>query len=178
MIGGNGSGKTTFIKMLTGLYSPIKGEIKFKGQVIDEKQMDNYRKHFAGVFTDYYLFDDLMHIDSTVIDREAGNLLKELEIDHKVKILDKHISTTSLSYGQKKRLAMMVSILEDKEVYIFDEWAANQDPYFKEIFYVRILPQLKAKGKTIVAISHDEKYFENADRVVKMAEGVLTEVKN
>ncbi|PIB35717.1 hypothetical protein BFP72_10085 [Reichenbachiella sp. 5M10] len=178
VIGGNGSGKTTFIKMLTGLYVPTQGDIKLKGQDITEEQLDNYRKHFAGVFTDYYLFDDLMHIDPSIVDREANNLLKELEIDHKVKITDGHISTTQLSYGQRKRLAMMVAILEDKDVYIFDEWAANQDPYFKEIFYVRILPQLKAKGKTIIAISHDEKYFEHADRVVKMMDGQLIEVKH
>lgn len=174
VVGGNGSGKTTFIKVLTGLYESTQGELRFKNQVIDKEHLDHYRKHFAGVFTDYHLFDDLHHIQGDMLDKHAQPLLAQLEIDHKVKIVDKKISTTRLSYGQRKRLAMMISILEDKEIYIFDEWAANQDPYFKEIFYAQLLPELKAMGKTIVAISHDEKYFSFADRVVKMEEGQLT----
>ncbi|MEP2024450.1 MAG: cyclic peptide export ABC transporter [Reichenbachiella sp.] len=176
VVGGNGSGKTTFIKTLTGLYQATSGELWFKNQKIDQHSLDHYRKHFAGVFTDYHLFDDLHHIENRMIDIHAEALLEQLEIGHKVQIRDKKISTTRLSYGQRKRLAMMVSILEDKEIYIFDEWAANQDPYFKEIFYAKLLPQLKDLGKTIVAISHDEKYFSYADRVVKMEEGELVEI--
>lgn len=172
IVGGNGSGKTTFIKLLTGLYQATRGEIRFKNQQIDDVLLDFYRKHFAGVFTDYHLFDDLQHISDQMLGKAEG-LLQQLEIDHKVKVVDRKISTTRLSYGQRKRLAMMIAILEDKEVYIFDEWAANQDPYFKEIFYTSLLPQLKQAGKTIVAISHDEKYFDLADSVFKMDEGTL-----
>lgn len=174
VIGGNGSGKTTFIKVLTGLYQSTHGELRFKNQLIDTRRLDHYRKHFAGVFTDYHLFDDLHHIQDEMLEAYAQPLLEQLEISHKVKVEGKKISTTRLSYGQRKRLAMMISILEDKEIYIFDEWAANQDPYFKEIFYAKLLPQLKEMGKTVVAISHDEKYFTYADRVVKMEEGELS----
>ncbi|SMD32978.1 putative ATP-binding cassette transporter [Reichenbachiella faecimaris] len=176
VVGGNGSGKTTFIKMLTGLYQIADGELWFKNQKIELQHLDYYRKHFAGVFTDYHLFDDLHHIKADMMEKNAQPLLEQLEIDHKVQIVDGKISTTRLSYGQRKRLAMMISILEDKEIYIFDEWAANQDPYFKEIFYTKLLPQLKAKEKTIIAISHDEKYFSFADRVVKMEEGQLVSI--
>ena len=173
LIGGNGSGKTTFIKLLTGLYIPTGGRLEFKGHNIADEGMDQYRMHFAGVFTDYHLFNDLHHIDSQLMETEANTLLEMLEINHKVKVVDGKLSTTRLSYGQRKRLAMMVSILENKEIYIFDEWAANQDPYFKEIFYAKILPGLKEKGKTIVAISHDENYFKYADRIIKMLDGEL-----
>lgn len=173
IIGGNGSGKTTFIKMLCGLYHPIKGSIHFKNKEIGTEDLDYFRRHFAGVFTDYHLFDDLHHIDEEILARDSPQLLEQLELDQKVSIVNKKISSTRLSYGQRKRLAMMVSILEDKDVYIFDEWAANQDPHFKEKFYVELLPQLKAKGKTVIAISHDEQYFKHADKVYKMIEGKL-----
>lgn len=177
IIGGNGSGKTTFIKLLTGLYNPTGGVLKLKNHEIGTNEIDNYREHFAGVFTDYYLFDDLYHIDRDMMVDNSESLLKQLEIDHKVSIDDNKISSTKLSYGQRKRLAMLVSIMENKQIYIFDEWAANQDPYFKEIFYTKLLPDLKAKGKTIVAISHDEKYFKHADRVFNMVGGVLEEMQ-
>ncbi|UXX79558.1 cyclic peptide export ABC transporter [Reichenbachiella carrageenanivorans] len=178
VVGGNGSGKTTFIKLLTGLYKATTGVLTLKNQEIHSHQLDHYRKHFAGVFTDYYLFDDLHHIDEQILEEQAQGLLEQLEIAHKVSIVDKKISTTRLSYGQRKRLAMLVSVMEDKEIYIFDEWAANQDPYFKEIFYTKLLPELQQKGKTIVAISHDEKYFPYADRVLKMVEGELAVINS
>jgi len=58
-------------------------------------------------------------------------------------------------------------------VYLFDEWAADQDPVFKKVFYTQLLPELKARGKAVLVISHDERYFGAADRVIRLDYGKL-----
>ena len=82
-------------------------------------------------------------------------------------------STTHLSHGQRQRLALLGAYLEDRPIYVFDEWAANQEPQFRNIFYRQILPELKARGKLAVVISHDDRYFDVADRLIRLTSGVL-----
>ncbi|MDT7543400.1 MAG: putative pyoverdin transport system ATP-binding/permease protein [Acidobacteriota bacterium] len=171
--GGNGSGKTTLIKLLIGLYRPESGEIRLDGRPVTDAE--DYRQHFSAVFADFYLFEDLLGIDSPRLDVDALAYLKQLQLDHKVRIEDGHLSTIALSQGQRKRLALMVAYLEDRPIYIFDEWAADQDPQFKEVFYGEFLPALKARGKTIIVISHDDRYYDVADRVLKLANGKVEE---
>ena len=170
LIGGNGSGKTSFAKLLLGLYEPAAGEIRWDGERVDRTGLDRYRQSFAAVFFDFYLFDEL---SGTGEDRDerARRYLRELQLEGKVDIVGGRLSTTSLSQGQRKRLALLSAFLEDRPLYLFDEWAADQDPYFKEIFYRSLLPQLKARGKTALVISHDDRYFDVADRIVRFSEG-------
>ncbi|HEX8921434.1 MAG TPA: cyclic peptide export ABC transporter [Pyrinomonadaceae bacterium] len=173
IIGGNGSGKTTLVKLLTGLYTPESGEIRVDGQPINEQTMENFRQHFSVVFSDFYLFESLLGIDSPELDANARYYLAQLHLDHKVQVKDGVFSTTDLSQGQRKRLALLTAYLEDRSIYVFDEWAADQDPQFKEIFYLQILPMLKARGKTVVVISHDDRYYSVADRIIKLENGQL-----
>ncbi len=173
--GGNGSGKTTLIKLLVGLYRPEGGEIRLDGRPVTEADAEDYRQLFSAVFADFYLFEDLLGIDNPQLDAEALVYLKQLQLDHKVRIEGGHLSTVSLSQGQRKRLALLVAYLEDRPVYIFDEWAADQDPQFKEVFYCEFLPALKARGKTVIVISHDDRYYAVADRVLKLANGKVEE---
>lgn len=168
LIGGNGSGKTSFAKLLLGLYEPEAGEIRLDGERIDRAGRDRYRQSFSAVFFDFHLFDEL---PGGGLDEEARRHLRELQLDGKVEIADGRLSTTALSQGQRKRLALLSAYLEDRPIYLFDEWAADQDPYFKEVFYRRLLPRLKAQGKTVLVISHDDRYFDVADRVVRLSEG-------
>jgi putative ATP-binding cassette transporter len=107
------------------------------------------------------------------LDGEARDYLAQLQLDHKVKVVDGGFSTTALSQGQRKRLALLGAYLEDRPIYVFDEWAADQDPHFKNIFYLELLPGLKAKGKTVIAITHDDSYYHLADRVIKVDDGKL-----
>jgi putative ATP-binding cassette transporter len=102
---------------------------------------------------------------------EIQNYLKLLEIEHKVTVKDGILSTTNLSQGQRKRLALLTAYLEDRPIYIFDEWASDQDFVFKEIFYQKLLPELKSRGKTVIAVSHDDRYFEECDRAIKLDYG-------
>jgi putative pyoverdin transport system ATP-binding/permease protein len=177
VIGGNGSGKTTLAKLIVGLYAPATGEIRLNGQVVPEEGRAKYRQMFSVVFADVHLFEQLLGMESAELDARARDYLKQLELGHKVQVQGGTFSTTELSQGQRKRLALLTAYLEDRQVYVFDEWAADQDPRFKEVFYTRLLPELKARGKAVLVISHDERYFHVADRVVKFDYGTLAEMR-
>jgi putative ATP-binding cassette transporter len=173
VVGGNGSGKTTFAKILTSLYPMEQGEIRLDGELITEERVVNYRQLFSSVFSDYHLFTDLLGAVDSDLDAEATNHLHQLQLDHKVQVKDGHLSTVELSQGQRKRLALLAAYLEDCPFYVFDEWAADQDPEFKDIFYTSILPGLKARGKAVLVITHDDRYLYAADRVLKLQDGKL-----
>jgi putative ATP-binding cassette transporter len=171
--GGNGSGKTTFAKLLTGLYTPEAGELRLDGKPITDANRESYRQFFSVVFSDFHLFDTALGYETTHLDEKAREYLKQLHLDRKVRFADGKLSTTELSNGQRKRLALLVAYLEDRQIYLFDEWAADQDPQFKELFYYRLLPELKAAGKTVLVISHDDRYYHTADRLVKLDYGQI-----
>jgi putative ATP-binding cassette transporter len=173
LVGGNGSGKTTLAKLLTGLYAPEQGEILLEGQAVSHANRDGYRGLFSAVFADFYLFEDLLGLQGAGLDARAREFLRLLHLDRVVGVRDGRLSTTQLSRGQRKRLALLIAYLEDRPVCVFDEWAADQDPLFKRVFYTRLLPELKARGKAVVVISHDDGYFHVADRVLKLVEGKL-----
>ena len=171
--GGNGSGKTTLAKLLLSLYIPEEGEIYLDGKVVTDETREQYRQLFSVVFSDFFLFESLFGLDSVHLDANARKYLTQLQLDHKVKVEQGALSTIDLSQGQRKRLALLTAYLEDRPIYLFDEWAADQDPLFKEIFYHQLLPELKAKGKALIVISHDDRYYHVADRVIKLDSGKL-----
>lgn len=171
--GGNGSGKSTFAKLITGLYQPSNGTIKLNGTKIQEKQLSEY---YSVVFSDFHLFTRLYGIDCVNKFAEIKKYLHMLQLEDKVKVVDGKFTTIDLSTGQKKRLALLVSLLEDKQIYLFDEWAADQDPTFRKYFYEEILPDLKYQGKCVIAITHDDRYFNLADRHFKFEFGNMFEV--
>ncbi|MEY2466015.1 MAG: putative pyoverdin transport system ATP-binding/permease protein [Verrucomicrobiota bacterium] len=173
LVGGNGSGKSSLAKIVTGLYMPEAGEIRLDGEAITDKNRDDYRQLFSAVFGDFYLFENLLGFETRNIDEQAKKYLEQLHLSHKVKIKNGELSTTALSQGQRKRLALLTAYLEDRPFYMFDEWASDQDPLFKDVFYTQILPELKARGKTVLVISHDDKYFDVADRIIKLDYGKL-----
>lgn len=173
LVGGNGSGKTTLAKLITGLYVPENGEIRFDGEPINDENRDSYRQHFSVVFSDFFLFENLLGLNSNKLQAEADKYLKQLQLSHKVEVKDGALSTIDLSQGQRKRLALLTAFLEDRSFYVFDEWAADQDPLFRDIFYLQILPELKARGKTVLVISHDDRYYYLGDRIIKLDYGQI-----
>lgn len=178
LVGGNGSGKSTLVKLVAGLYSPENGQIFWDGVPVTEETRDDYRQNFSVIFSDFYLFEILLGLMNQDTDVRAKAYLERLQLQHKVKVTSGRLSTTALSQGQRKRLALLTAFLEDRPFYIFDEWASDQDPIFKDIFYREILQELKARGKTVLVITHDDRYVDVADRLFKMEEGRLKPVSS
>ncbi len=176
VIGGNGSGKTTFLKLLTGLYHSESGQLTVDDNIIQPTNVQAYRELFSVIFSDFHLFDKLYGLRDTD-PLKVNDLLKLMEINDKTAYDDNSFSNLQLSTGQRKRLALLVTFLEDKEIYIFDEWAADQDPHFRDFFYEQLLQNLKKQGKTVIAVTHDDRYFHCADRVLKMDYGKFIDFK-
>jgi putative ATP-binding cassette transporter len=174
--GDNGSGKTTLINILIGLTQRSSGSIRVNGDPILPKHLKSYKSLFAPVFSDFYLFDqfyDIPEIDPC----KADAFLRLFGIDHKVKIGQDGFSDIDLSTGQRKRLALIYAMLEKKPILVLDEFAADQDPYFKRKFYKEIIGYLKNEGFTLIAITHDDNYYHYADRLFKMDSGKISEIK-
>ena len=170
--GGNGSGKTTLAKVLTGLYVPHEGQVLLNGQVVSDRIRGNYRQLFSTVFVEGHVFDRLLGVD--VDQAQLRRWARLLDIENKVDFDAGRFESEKLSRGQHKRLALLIACMDDRPIFIFDEWAAEQDPGFKDVFYREILPELKRRGKTVVAITHDDRYFSAADRVMTLVDGRLT----
>jgi len=176
IVGGNGSGKSTFLKLLTGLYYPISGNIRIDGQDIEKTLYPSYRELFSVIFGDFHLFRRLYGLE-IINEDKIKNLLKTMGLDKKTAVMDGEFTNIDLSTGQRKRIAMIVSLLDDKPIFVFDEWAADQDPEFRKYFYEVLLKELKDQGKTVIAVSHDDRYFHFADRVFKMEFGKFLDEK-
>jgi putative ATP-binding cassette transporter len=168
--GGNGSGKSTFLKILAGLYTPASGEIFINSVAVRPQNRQSYRNLFSPIFSDFHLFDRAYGLKDINQERLA-QLLAITELSQKTSINDAVISNIDLSSGQRKRLALVLALLEDRPVFLFDEWAAEQDPPFRRKFYREILPELKRQGKTVVAVTHDDDHYDVADRILKMQFG-------
>lgn len=170
--GGNGSGKSTFAKLLTGLYSPIRGRMLLNGREVESGELS---ERFTAIFGDFHLFHRLYGVDYAEKAAEIEQYLQLLHLQDKVRIENGRINAIELSTGQKKRLALLVSYLDDRPIYLFDEWAADQDPEYRKFFYHHLLPELKRRGKCVIAITHDDRYFHLADRFIKLDFGRIVE---
>jgi len=176
IVGTNGSGKSTLLKTLLALYSPTQGGIYLDDESIEPSKYSDYRDLFAIILNDFYLFKEFY--DHEKLDyKQINQLLTQMGLAHKSEFIDGRFTNTDLSTGQRKRLALIAALLEDKPIYIFDEWAADQDPQFREYFYYTILPQLKERGKTVIAVSHDKSYFKLCDRAFEMKDGQMKSYK-
>lgn len=176
LIGANGSGKSTLSMVLAGLYIPTSGKIFVDDIEITDCNRNAYRQLFASVFTDFHLFEQLidgMGVD--VADELIDSWLTHLQLADKVSIEQSRILHSKLSQGQRKRLGLLTATLENRSMLILDEWAADQDPQFRRVFYENLLPLLQQHGYTIFAISHDDKYFHHAKRIISMQQGCLNE---
>jgi putative ATP-binding cassette transporter len=176
IVGGNGSGKSTLIKLLTYLYEPAAGTIFWDGTPVTNANAEAYRGLFSVIFSDFHLFDRLYGIE-TQDQSEVERLLETMRLGDRVAYRDGRFIKTELSTGQRKRLAMVVARLENRPVCIFDEWAADQDPEYRKYYYETLLPQLKAEGRTIIASTHDDRYFHVADKVIWMEEGRIERIE-
>jgi putative ATP-binding cassette transporter len=170
IVGGNGSGKSTLLKVLTGLYPLTSGKLRVDKRQIRWRDIAAYRENIGAIFTDFHLFDRLYGLED-VDERRVRELLREMELDAKTGFVNGRFTNLNLSTGQRKRLALIIALLENRSIYVFDEWAADQDVHFREYFYKSILKRLRAEGKTLIVVTHDDRYWAEADRLVKMETG-------
>ena len=170
LTGGNGSGKSTFLRLLTGLYAPTDGEVRVDATAVDAVNRQAYRDLFAAVFSDYHLFRRLYGVDPAD-PAEIQEWLARLDLDGKTQFVGDRFEPIDLSTGQRKRLALLAAVVEDRPMLVLDELAADLDPAFRRTFYEDILPSLKRGGRTIVAATHDDRYFHVADRRFHLVDG-------
>lgn len=174
--GGNGSGKSTLLLLLAGLLTPTEGCLKVDGQPVEGIGITGQRRRCSAVFFDFMLFPHVIDADGEAADPEAvQSWLKRVDMESKVDYRDGQLSTVDLSQGQRKRLAFVQCCLDDRDIMIFDELTADQDRSFREKFYLELLPQLKRQGKTLVVVTHDDRYWHCADRVITLEYGRLRE---
>jgi putative ATP-binding cassette transporter len=171
--GGNGSGKSTLAKILAGLYTPTAGEIRLDGTPVANGNRDEYRQLVSSIFASFHLFPELLGLDRPTLDREATDWLVRMRLDQRVRVERGVFSDLHLSTGQRKRIALLVAMLEERPICIFDEWAADQDAQYRQEFYSTLLPELKARGKAVIIISHDDRYYSEGDRIVKLDRGQM-----
>ena len=171
IIGGNGSGKTTLLKIIAGLYEPDSGVIRLGDRTIQTGRLDSYREQFSIVFHDFHLFK-LIH--GITIDPEIINhLLETVSLQDKTHYYVSGFSNLNLSAGQRKRLAYIAALMYDRKIFLFDEFAADQDPEFRQYIYTTLFPQLRDAGKTVIVITHDDAYFHCCDKLYKLDCGQL-----
>jgi putative ATP-binding cassette transporter len=170
--GGNGAGKSTMLLLLTGLLAPAAGCLRVDGAPVDAQGLQSWRDRIGAVFADYHLFSRLYGLASYSPQR-LTELLERFEMADKVSVQDGAFSTRDLSSGQRKRLALIATLLEDRPVLVLDEWAADQDPHFRAVFYEQLLPALREQGKLIICVTHDDRWFHVADQILRMHEGRL-----
>ena len=178
--GGNGSGKSTFLRVLAGLYPPDSGEILLDGMRINDDTRDDYRSLMSAIFFDYHLFHRLYGIPEPE-PGEVDRLLAEFRLDDKTELADGEFSTLDLSGGQRRRLALIVSLLEKRPILLLDEWTAEQDPEFRHKFYDELLPEMMQAGLTIVVITHDDRYLDELHlpaRRIRMDEGRIVDERS
>ena len=176
IVGGNGSGKSTLLKVLTGLYPPGSGSLLVDGIRVGGNNVQAYREMISTVFSDFHLFKEVYGLGD-LDDDTVGRLIRSMQLDGKTGFSEGHFTKLSLSTGQRKRLALIVTLLEDRPIYAFDEWAADQDPEFRRFFYEELIQDLKRRGKTVLVVTHDDRYFRCADRVATMEYGALRSVE-
>jgi len=170
LVGGNGSGKSTLLKVLTGLYPRSGGELRVGGVLVQPENVAAYREMISAIYSDFHLFSKLYGM----LDAEPGAvraLIAEMGLQGKTSFEKQQFTRCALSTGQRRRLATIMTLLEDRPVYVFDEWAADQDPDFRKYFYEELVPALKGRGKTVIAVTHDDRYFHCADRVIELSYG-------
>ncbi len=176
IVGGNGSGKSTLLKVLTGIYPATAGTLRVNGVAVQPTNLQAYREMVSAIFTDFHIFKKLYGLDE--VDAAAVfKLLERMQLERKTSFAENYFTDVSLSTGQRKRLALIVALLEDRAVYAFDEWAADQDPPFRRYFYEELLPELKRRGKAVLVVTHDDRYFYCADRIATMEYGTLRSIE-
>lgn len=175
LIGNNGSGKTTFMNVIAGLLDLAEGSIEVDGVVLKPQDMAAYRSHISAIFAQFHVFRQmygLENIDTT----KAAAVFEKVGLKDMTGIDNATITRLDLSAGQRRRLALAIVLLEDRDFLILDEFVADQDPGQREYFFKTLLPELKSRGKTILVSTHDMQWIDCCDRLYRFDDGKFAEL--
>ena len=159
--------------MLSGLYSPAAGFIQVDGKTVTDHKSGEYRQMFAAVFQDFYLLREHPLLSDSEYRRRAEEYLFDFGLSEKVSIAGERLILDELSRGQQKRLALVIALMESRPILLLDEWAADQEPKFKAYFYTTVLRRVKNQGTTVIAVTHDDLFYDVADRIVLLRDGLV-----
>lgn len=187
VVGFNGAGKTTFIKLLLGLYEPTKGEILINGKNVREYSTDSLRRYMSAVFQDYKIFAMSVEENITLgVDAEQQHLRKSMEragIMERIELLPKKEKSVIggffededllLSGGESQKIAMARSFYRRTPVIALDEPTSALDVISEDRMYKSVMEQ--AKGELILFISHRLASARFCDRILVFASGEITE---
>lgn len=186
VVGLNGAGKTTFVKLLCRLYDPTAGEILLDGVNISEYRYEEYMRLFAPVFQDFKLFCFTMRENITLGEEEKESLLplaKQVGMAEKLSSLEKGLDTilfkfyeesgVELSGGEQQKLAIARALYKKSPVVILDEPTAALDPVAEYDIYRQF--ETLVGGKTAVYISHRLSSCKFCDRIAVFSEGRVAE---
>lgn len=187
IVGLNGAGKTTFIKLLCRLYDVTEGEILIDGINIKEYSEDEYRKLFSVVFQDFKLFAFSLR-ENIAFDKDASDIdincaLKLSGLYEDAKKLPEGLDTvlyksfdekgTELSGGQQQKTAIARAMYKNSPIVILDEPTAALDPVAEYDIYKRF--DCLVGGKTAIYISHRLSSCKFCDRIVVFADNTIKE---
>lgn len=187
IVGQNGAGKTTFIKLLCRLYEPERGEILINGVNVKEYAFDEYTKLLSVVFQDYKLFSftikENMSFNQACNEEELEIALQKSGVRDKVASLDKGVETslyknfdkegTELSGGEMQKLAIARAIYKNAPIVVLDEPTAALDPYAEYEIYAKFNELVK--NKTAIYISHRLSSCRFCDKIAVFDNGRLIE---
>ena len=183
IVGESGCGKSTVVNMIIGAYRPKAGFVTVGGKKAEEVTRESYYEHLAVVSYNTYIFNQSVRenfylADKTVSDDAIWDALEKVNLASFIREnggLDKVISedASNISGGQKQRLALAVSLVADKKIYVFDEATSNID-IESEAIIMKNIKALSAK-KAVIVISHRLANVVPSDHIYYMEHGELKE---
>jgi putative ABC transport system ATP-binding protein len=185
VMGPSGCGKSTLLQLIGGLDRPSAGELSVAGQRVDglsERALAYFRRDEIGfVFQAFHLMDELTAQENVELPAllagyspneartRATTLLEEVDLADRTRHLP-----SMLSGGQRQRVAIARSLVNDPAIVLADEPTGNLDS--AAAFQVLgLLESLRAKGLTLVIVTHDERIATTADRLISMRDGAFVD---
>jgi ATP-binding cassette subfamily B protein/ATP-binding cassette subfamily C protein len=188
VVGQNGAGKTTFIKLLCRLYDPTEGEILLDGVNIGEYDLDSYRKLLSVVFQDYRLLsfslrENIACDDRSAEDDRVADAIEKAGVDERVGKLEKGLDTAvykdfdkdgvEFSGGESQKIAIARAVYKNAPVTVLDEPTAALDPMAEYDVYKRFDSLIGSK--TAVYISHRLSSCRFCDSIAVFKDGTIVQ---
>ncbi len=189
IVGLNGTGKTTFIKLLCRLYQPERGGIYLNGININEYDLRSYIQFITAIFQDFKVFaftvkeNVAFDAKSNSLDKDVNIALKRAGLEDKITTLDKGIDTSvykifdeegiEFSGGENQKLAIARAIYKQSPIFILDEPTAALDPYAEYEIYSKF--NQITQNSTVIYISHRLSSCKFCDKIAVIGDGQVVE---